>query len=84
MPECMPSELTPKEVRLLYDKLESQNKVAEALGITRSQVRTLLGRSQDSSQDRVILPTFPDEDISAEEILERPAVRSFACVSARS
>ena len=70
MPECMPSELTPKEVRLLYDKLESQNKVAEALGITRSQVRTLLGRSQDSSQDRVILPTFPDEDISAEEILD--------------
>ena len=73
----MPPDLTPSKVKALHDELESQNEVAELLGITRSQVRTLLAKAgkEEPEEQNVILPTFPDEDITAEEILDHMGKR---------
>ena len=52
----------------IYNKTGSKREVAKQLGITDSKVYRLLSVDEDPSL--IELPTFPDEDIPAEEILD--------------
>lgn len=70
--------ITEEEVRLIEETVErcgSQQKAAEELGLTRSAVRRRLEKAETLSDllddsDPIELPEFPEDDISAEEIID--------------
>ena len=64
------------EAHNLYAELHNKAEVARQLGISNSKAKRLLKVTKEStSVKNVELPTFPDDDISAEEILDHMGKR---------
>ena len=62
------------EVKRLFGQLGSKIEVSRQLDISESKVRRLL-KNKDIVTKDIELPTFPDDDISAEEILDHMGKR---------
>ena len=64
------------EAHNLYAELHNKAEVARQLGISNSKAKRLLKVTKEpTSVENVELPTFPDDDISAEEILDHMGKR---------
>ena len=58
------------KAKSLFEEIGSKKEVAHILGFSQSKIQRLLSVPSNSVEKVAELPTFPDEDITAEEILD--------------